>query len=100
MSKDILQFIPWNDEKALMDLCAAFGSLAAAYVKEYEGEDKKAALAEELLHLIFRKCLSCMAENKVVNVADIECCQDDCPLRKLGSDFAAGVMIITSGKEA
>lgn len=101
MSKNILDFVPWNDEKSLENLCAAFEALAAAYVAEHKSEDAKAALAHDLMRTAFKKCILCRAEGRVVNIAAIEFCPDhDCPLHDLNSKMAAGVMIITGDKES
>ncbi|MDR1922241.1 MAG: hypothetical protein LBS31_10950 [Candidatus Adiutrix sp.] len=98
---DVLQFqLRPEQEKPLEQLGAAFESLAASYIAEHKGEGQKAGLAQDLMRMAFQKCISCRAEDRVVNIAAIEFCPDEeCPLHKFNSKIAAGVMIITGDKQ-
>ena len=90
------------DDRNLRDMknmCDAFEAVAAAYVAEHETEAKKAQLAEALLRDSFMKCIYCKGEDKVVNLAAIELCQDEeCPLQKFNTKIAAGVAIVLGHK--
>ena len=88
-----------DDIKALEVLGHAVDSLVAAYVAVHETEAERSQLAESLLRESFKKCISCKAEGKVINLAAIELCQDtDCPLQKTNSMMAAAVAVLLGAK--